>query len=142
MPEKGDSIFGVAGGGLPARHDSTRHPDVMGSDSSKPDVDVIDLACPNGEPVRDLYIHSSAKSVGQSYITDENTCLAHVHMGKTEQSVRKWNHSRMGPKGKLRSKKECVVALGIDQGCCKGRTVVPGDIDNETEPLIDVLYKS
>ena len=116
--------------------------DVMGSDSRKPDVDVIDLACPNGQCFRDLYIHSSAKSVGQSYVTGENTCHAHVDMRKTEQSVGKWNDSRMGPHGKLRSKKECVVALGIDQGCCKGRTVVPGHIDNETEPLIDVLYKS
>jgi len=47
----------------------------------------------------------------------------------------------MGPKRKPGSKKKCVVALGIEQGC-RGRTVMPGDIDNDTKPLIDVLNKS
>ena len=35
-------------------------------------------------------------------------------MRKTEQSMREWNESRMGPKGKLRSKQERVVALGVE----------------------------
>ena len=62
-------------------------------------------------------------------------------MRETKQPVRKWYESRMGPKGKLRSKQECVVALGVERGVCR-RTVLPGDIDNETDPLIDVLYKN
>ena len=61
-------------------------------------------------------------------------------MRKAEQSVRKRNESRMGPHGKLRSEKECVVALGIKGSC--GGTVMSRDIGNETEPPIDVLYKS
>ncbi len=113
----------------------------MGSDSRTPDVDVIDLASPNGELVGELDIHSSAKSVGQPYVTGENACHALVDMRKAKQSVRIGNDSRMGPHGELWSKKECVVALGIERGVCR-RTVLPGDIDNEADPLIDVLDKN
>lgn len=50
----------------------------------------------------------------------------------------------MGPKGKPRSKKDGVnIVLGIDtQECFKGRTIMPGNIGNETEPPIEIHNKS